>query len=144
MSPLLGTHITYKPLILGKTEGRRIRGHQRMKWLDASPMQWTWTWAHFGRWWGTERPGMLQDKGLQRAGHNWVNSITCMGAFLVAQTIKRRRQWQPTPVLLPGKSHGWRSLVGCSTWGRYKSDTTSLSLSLFTFMHWRRKWQPSP
>ena len=30
----------------------------------------------------------------------------------------------PTPVLLPGKSHGWRSLVGCSPWGRYKSDTT--------------------
>ena len=29
----------------------------------------------------------------------------------------RRRQWQPTPVLLPGKSHGLRSLVGCSPWG---------------------------
>ena len=29
-----------------------------------------------------------------------------------------RRQWQPTPVLLPGKSHGWRSLVGYSPWGR--------------------------
>ena len=38
--------------------------------------------------------------------------------------LLRRRQWQPTPVLLPGKSHGWRSLVGCSPWGRYKSDTT--------------------
>ena len=35
-----------------------------------------------------------------------------------------RRQWHPTPVLLPGKSHGWRSLVGCSPWGHYKSDTT--------------------
>ena len=30
----------------------------------------------------------------------------------------RRRQWHPTPVLLPGKSHGWRSLEGCSLWGR--------------------------
>jgi len=29
-----------------------------------------------------------------------------------------RRQWHPTPVLLPGKSLGWRSLVGCSPWGR--------------------------
>ena len=28
------------------------------------------------------------------------------------------RQWHPTPVLLPGKSHGWRSLEGCSPWGR--------------------------
>ena len=33
------------------------------------------------------------------------------------------RQWHPTPVLLPGKSHGWRSLVGCSPWGHEKSDT---------------------
>ena len=36
----------------------------------------------------------------------------------------RRRQWHPTPVLSPGKSHGQRSLVGCSPWGRYESDTT--------------------
>ena len=35
-----------------------------------------------------------------------------------------RRRWHPTPVLLPGKSHGWRSLVGCSPWGRQESDTT--------------------
>ena len=35
-----------------------------------------------------------------------------------------RRQWHPTPVLLPGKSHGQRSLVGCSPWGREESDTT--------------------
>ena len=35
-----------------------------------------------------------------------------------------RRQWHPTPVLLPGKSHGWRSLVGRSPWGRGESDTT--------------------
>ena len=35
-----------------------------------------------------------------------------------------RRQWHPTPVLLPGKSHGWRSPVGCSPWGRSESDTT--------------------
>ena len=35
-----------------------------------------------------------------------------------------RRQWHPTPVLLPGISHGWRSLVGCSPWGRTESDTT--------------------
>ena len=33
-------------------------------------------------------------------------------------------QWQPTPVLLPGKSHGWRSLVGCSPWSRKELDTT--------------------
>ena len=38
--------------------------------------------------------------------------------------IPWRRKWQPTPVLLPGKSHRWRSLVGYSPWGRKESDTT--------------------
>ena len=46
------------------------------------------------------------------------------------------RQWQPTPVLLPGKSHGQRSLVGCSPWGREETDMTEwlhfhFSLSCF-------------
>ena len=36
----------------------------------------------------------------------------------------RRRQWHPTPVLLPGKSHGQRSLEGCNPWGCWGSDTT--------------------
>ena len=50
-----------------------------------------------------------------------------------------------TPVLLPGKSHGWRSLVGCSPWGRLELYTTErLHFHFFTFMHWRRKWQPTP
>ena len=44
-----------------------------------------------------------------------------MGNSLVVQW---RRQWHPTPVLLPGESHGQRSLVGCSPWGRWESDTT--------------------
>ena len=43
----------------------------------------------------------------------------------------QRRQWHPTPVLLPGKSHGQRSLVGCSPWGRWES--TRLSDFTFTF-----------
>ena len=38
--------------------------------------------------------------------------------------IPWRRKWQPTPGLLPGKSHGQRSLVGYSPWGRKESDTT--------------------
>ena len=38
--------------------------------------------------------------------------------------IPWRRKWRPTPVSLPGKSHGQRSLVGCSPWGRKESGTT--------------------
>ena len=37
---------------------------------------------------------------------------------------RRNIKWHPTPVLLPGKSHGWRSVVGCSPWDRKESDTT--------------------
>ena len=46
------------------------------------------------------------------------------GSLLLAPP-GRRRQWHPTPVLLPGKSHGRRSLVGCSPWGREESYTTA-------------------
>ena len=44
-----------------------------------------------------------------------------------------RTQWHPTPVLLPGKSHGWRSLEGCSPWGRWGSDTTEQLHFHFSF-----------
>ena len=52
-----------------------------------------------------------------------------------------RRKWQPTPVLLPGKSHGWRSLPGRlqSTASLRVRHDWATSLSLSTFMHWRRK-----
>ena len=47
-----------------------------------------------------------------------------MIVFWGLRGLYRRRQWHPTPVLLPGKSHGQRSLVGCSSWGREESDAT--------------------
>ena len=40
-------------------------------WI-ASPTQWTWVWANSGRWWRTEKPGMLQSMGLQWVRHDWV------------------------------------------------------------------------
>ena len=46
-----------------------------------------------------------------------------------------RRKWQPTPVLLPGESHGWRSLVGYSPQGRKELDTTErLHITLLHFI----------
>ena len=46
------------------------------------------------------------------------------GVLCLSSTFGQRRQWHPTPVLLPGKSHGRRSLVGCSPWGCGESDMT--------------------
>ena len=42
----------------------------------------------------------------------------------LSHLLFRRGQWNSTPVLLRGKSHGWRRLVGCSSWGRWELDTT--------------------
>ena len=54
--------------------------------------------------------------------------ISCIGRQILYHWASReawwRRKWQPTPVFLPGESHGRRSLVGCSPWGHEESDTT--------------------
>ena len=61
----------------------------------------------------------------------WLSDIPlCSGLYIYTYTHIHiythtwRRQWHPAPALLPGKSHGRRSLVGCSPWGREESDTT--------------------
>ena len=65
--------------------------------------------------------------GFSRVGSLWGCEgewVTGLYKFLVFGEIFWRRKWQPTPVLLPGKSHGWRSQVGYSPWGGKESDTT--------------------
>ena len=64
----------------------------------------------------------LKWKNKTKKGH-----ITCLiqqSKLILCSCHARRGQWHPTPVLLPGGSHGWRSLEGCSPWGRWGSDTT--------------------
>ena len=55
---------------------------------------------------------------------NRAGGITLLAFRLYYNATVWRRQWHPTPVLLPGKSNGRRGLVGCSPWGRKESDTT--------------------
>ena len=55
--------------------------------------------------------------------------------FIVAAEVHQRRQWQPTPVLLPRKSHGQRSLVGCSPWGREVVFVTTGHFSSLTLLN---------
>ena len=68
--------------------------------------------------WGIMRPKVLFIPSVL-GGFLWHHS----GAGTMGKGCLR--QWQPTPVLLPGKSHGRRSLVGCSPWGRQESDRTA-------------------
>ena len=65
-----------KTLILGKIEGRRRRGQQRMRWWMASPTQWTWVCVNSESWWWTGRPGVLQYMGSQRGRYNWATELT--------------------------------------------------------------------
>ena len=60
-----------KSLMLGKIEGRGEGGVRGWDAWMASPVQWTWTWANFGKWRRTKRAGMLQSMGSQRGEHDW-------------------------------------------------------------------------
>ena len=79
---------------------RSLRASLVSKRVKRLPAMWEIWVQSLGQEWG--RPGFSP----------WVRKIPC------------RRKWQPTPVILPGKSHGRRSLVGYSSWGRKESDTT--------------------
>ena len=60
----------------------------------------------------TEEPVRLQSMESLRVGHDWATSLSLF------TFMHWRRKWQPTPVLLLGKSHGRRSLLGCNPWSR--------------------------
>ena len=66
----------------------------------------------------TEEPGGLQSMGSLGVGHDCATSLSLF------TFMHWRKKWQPTPVFLPGKSHGQRSPVGCSPWGHCESDMT--------------------
>ena len=61
-----------KTLMLGKTDGRRRRGWQRMRWLDGITDSMDMGLVDSGSWWWTGRPGALRFMGSQRVGHDWV------------------------------------------------------------------------
>ena len=68
-----------------------------------------------------EEPGGLQAMGSLRVGQD---SATSLSLFTF---MHWRRNWQPTPVFLPGESQGRGSLVGCHLCGRTESDTTEVT-----------------
>ena len=100
--------------------------------------------------------------GSQRVGHDWVNELNWIwkgGTSPVAQQKQSacnvgdygfgpwvrkspsRRKWQPTPVFLPEKSHGQRSLVGYSPWGSQKSRTQQW---LYKTITWKEDEKQQP
>ena len=53
--PAVKSWLIWRTLMLGKIEGWRRRGQQRMRWLDGITTQWTWVWVNSGSWWWTGR-----------------------------------------------------------------------------------------
>ena len=64
-----------KTLMLGKIEGRKRRGRQRMRWLDGVLTQWTWVWVNSGSCWWTGRPGVQRFMGSERVRHDWATEL---------------------------------------------------------------------
>ena len=98
-------------------ERLKARGEGDKRGLDgwvSSPTLWTWVWASSGRWWMAGKPDLLQSM----APHS--------------STLAWRIPWMEEP----GRLQSMGSLRVGHNW--------ATSLSLFTFMHWRRKWQPTP
>ena len=99
-------------LMVGKTEGsrpgqraRRFDGITNAMNVNLGKLKET---VRDGEAWRAAVHGGLKESDATGQLHNIF--------FLVI--ITQRKQWQPTPVLLPGQSHGRRGLVGCSPWGR--------------------------
>ena len=115
-----------KTLMLGKTEGRRRKGQQKIRCSMASPIWWIWVWASSRSCWWTGRPGVLQSMGWQRVGHNWAAELN-WNLYNISTTMKfiQPKAAREKPTIL----YSWAL------------DHYSSSLKTHAQIRWRGRWE---
>ena len=112
-----------KTLMLGKIEGRRRRGQQRMIWFDVNTTWWTCIWASCRSWWWTGRPDVLQSMGSQCSDMTeWLNRTDIIKLHLIPNLLYQRTSCFNTTLSIHRNATPW-----CSLWE--------------TWMYYRRKGQ---
>ena len=81
--------------------------------------------------WQATVHGVTKSRTWQRLTHTHTHTHT----HIHTEAVVWRRKWQPTPILLPGESHGMRILEGYNPWGRKESDTTEWLTHTQTHTH---------
>ena len=97
-----------KTLMLGKIEGRRRRGQQRMRWLDGISNSMDMGLGRLGNWWWTGRPGLLRFIGSQRVGHDWATELTELNnSYIIISKTKTREIFsiETLVILLSYRNH---------------------------------------
>ena len=117
-----------KTLMLGKIEGRKRRGWQRMRWLDGITDTWTWIWVNSGSWWWTGRPGMLQFMGSQRVRHDWATELNWVPVTWVQVPSRVLAEFNSHMGLSPKLGLGWFRVPACG----FKSQSV-VNDFIFTF-----------
>ena len=103
-----------KTLMLGKIEGKRRRGRQRVRWLDGIPDSMDTSWLNSGSWWWTGRPDVLQFIGSQKIGHDWATDLNWIASSAVLVFVVQQYRsfiiiyiyvYLPSLLRLPPSSH---------------------------------------
>ena len=115
-------------------------------WM-ASLTQWTWVWVDSGSWWRTGKPGVLKSLRLQR-GHNLARERQKFLTYVfksISFSNDTEKAMAPHCSTLAWKIPWVEEPGGLQSMGLLRvGHDWATSLSLFTFMHWRRKWQSTP
>ena len=154
------TNSLEKTLMLGRIEGRRRTGRQKMRWLDGITDLMDMSLSKLWEFWRTEKPGMLQSMELQRVRHNWGPELTDSDGYIFRflicllllffsqlfvrshQTAQNEKEWNYTLTIhhrgFPGGANGKEPTCQCRRYKRCRFDPWVGKIP------WRRAWQSTP